>query len=75
MEKPHKLSCCPQNFRLTFVSMSLRQKIRPVLPVLAACECRKVPHYAGLRCGIFKRQDLTPLLDRMREVWIDASQK
>ena len=32
-------------------------------------------HYAGLRCGIFKRQELTPLLDRMREVWIDASQK
>ena len=32
-------------------------------------------NYAGLRCGIFKRQDLTPLLDRMRGVWIEASQK
>lgn len=32
-------------------------------------------NYAGLRCGIFKRQELTPLLDRMRGVWIDASQK
>ena len=32
-------------------------------------------HYAGLRCGIFKRQELTPLLDRMRTVWIEASQK
>ena len=32
-------------------------------------------HYAGLRCAIFKRQDLTPLLDRMREAWIEASQK
>ena len=32
-------------------------------------------NYAGLRCGIFKRRELTPLLDRMRGVWIDASQK
>lgn len=32
-------------------------------------------HYAGLRCAIFKRQDLTPLLDRMRDAWIEASQK
>lgn len=32
-------------------------------------------NYAGLRCGVFKRQELTPLLDRMRGVWIDASQK
>lgn len=32
-------------------------------------------HYAGLRCAIFKRQDLTPLLDKMRNVWIEASQK
>lgn len=32
-------------------------------------------HYAGLRCAIFKRQELTPLLDRMRDVWIEASRK
>lgn len=32
-------------------------------------------NYAGLRCAIFKRQDLTSLLDKLRNVWIEASQK
>lgn len=32
-------------------------------------------HYAGLRCAIFRRQDLTPLLDKMKDTWIEASRK
>lgn len=35
----------------------------------------KMPNYPVLRCAILKRQHLTPLLDRMREVWVEASQK
>lgn len=35
----------------------------------------EMPNYPVLRCAILKRQHLTPLLDRMREVWIKTSQK